>query len=256
MVKGLYAAHTGLLSEQKRLDIVSNNVANAATVGYKKEGVTNQAFAELLAIKTKDAEIGADQGIGHMSLGTKLGEVYTNYGQGSLQETGNTFDLAISGDGFFQIAVTDKYGNETTKYTRDGSFKIDNNGYILDADGNHLIGENGYVQVPDTNGTIAIDESGAVLCNAVQVDRIELKDFADYNYLEKYGNNLYQTVDGAEEKDATGNVLQGYLEQSNVQTVEEMVSMITITRAYETNQKVMQTMDNMLEKVVNNVGSI
>ncbi|MDO5519577.1 MAG: flagellar basal-body rod protein FlgF [bacterium] len=254
MVKGLYSAYTGLLSEQKRLDIVSNNVANAATVGYKKEGVTNQAFGELLAIKTKDASV--DQSIGSMSLGTKLGEVYTNYDQGSLQETGNTFDLAISGKGFFQVAVADKNGNETTKYTRDGSFKLDSNGYLLDSDGNHLIGENGYVQVPDTNGTIAIDDSGAVFCNNVQVDLIELKDFEDYNYLKKYGNNLYDAVDGAAEKDATGNVLQGYLEQSNVQTVEEMVNMITITRAYETNQKVMNTMDSMLDKVVNQVGSI
>ncbi|MDO5293283.1 MAG: flagellar basal-body rod protein FlgF [bacterium] len=254
MVKGLYSAYTGLLSEQKRLDIVSNNVANAATVGYKKEGVTNQAFGELLAIKTKDASV--DQSIGSMSLGTKLGEVYTNYDQGSLQETGNTFDLAVSGNGFFQVAVADKNGNETTKYTRDGSFKLDSNGYILDSDGNHLIGENGYVQVPDTNGTIAIDASGAVYCNNVQVDTIELKDFEDYNYLKKYGNNLYDAVDGAEEKDASGNVLQGYLEQSNVQTVEEMVNMITITRAYETNQKVMNTMDSMLDKVVNQVGSI
>ncbi len=256
MVKGLFTAYTGLLSEQKRLDVVSNNVANAATVGYKKEGVTNQAFEELLTLKTKDASIGGDQAIGSMSLGTKLGEVYTNYEQGSLQETGNTFDLAISGNGFFQVAVTDKDGNETTKYTRDGSFKLDSYGYILDSDGNHLIGENGYVQVPDTNGTIAIDSSGVVFCNNVEVDKIKLQDFEDYKYIEKYGNNLYQTVDGATEKEATGNVLQGYLEQSNVQTVEEMVNMITITRAYEANQKVMNTMDSMLEKVVNKVGSI
>lgn len=257
MVKGLYSAYTGMLSEQKRLDVVSNNVANAATVGYKKDGVTNQSFQELLTVKSKDATVGyANERIGSMSLGTKIGEVYVDYKQGSLQETGNPFDLAISGNGFFQIAVTGDNGTETIKYTRDGSFKVDSEGYVVDNEGNHLVGESGYVQIADAAGEVAIDESGAIYCNGVQVDTIKLVDFEDYDYLQKYGNNMWQTVDGAVEIDAKGGMLQGYLEQSNVQSVDEMINMITITRAFESNQKVMNTIDQMLDKTVNQVGNV
>ena len=257
MVKGLYSAYTGLLSEQKRLDVVSNNVANAATVGYKKDGVTNQSFEELLAVKSKDASVGyANQRIGGMSLGPKTGEVYVDYKQGSLQKTGNAFDLAISGDGFFKVSVQLADGTEAIKYTRDGSFKVNNEGFVVDSDGNQLLGENGAVQVTDGTGEIAIDDTGVVYCNNQEVDKITLVDFEDYGYLQKFGNNMWEAVDGATEKEATGGLLQGYLEQSNVQSVDEMVNMITITRAFETNQKVMQTIDQMLDKAVNQVGSL
>lgn len=257
MVKGLYSAYTGMLSEQKRLDVVSNNIANAATVGYKKDGVTNQSFGEVLAVKSKDAATGyAAQRIGGMSLGTKIGEVYVDYKQGSLQETGNSFDLAISGSGFFQVAVTAADGTETTKYTRDGSFKVNSEGYVVDNEGNHLLGENGYVQVETTAGEIAIDDTGAIYCDGTLTDTIKLTDFEEYDYLKKYGNNMWQAVDGAVEKDAAGGIMQGYLEQSNVQSIDEMVNMITITRAFESNQKVMNTIDQMLDKTVNQVGSI
>ena len=102
MLRGLYTAFTGMSNEQKRLDIISNNIANAATVGYKEENVTNQSFDEMLTIKIRDgSEAYLDKSIGTMSLGVKVGEVYTDYGQGSLRTTGNTYDMAIEGKGFF-----------------------------------------------------------------------------------------------------------------------------------------------------------
>lgn len=117
MVRGLYTAYTGMSNEQKRLDIISNNLANAATAGYKSEGVTNQSFDNLLTIKINDSsEFGLNRDIGSMSLGVKLGEVYTDYSQGAFRETGNTFDLAIEGDGFFAINVKNESG-ETKPYT-------------------------------------------------------------------------------------------------------------------------------------------
>lgn len=256
MVRGLYSAYTGMLSEQKRLDVISNNIANSATIGYKKEGVTNQSFDELLTLKVKDATVGGNQVIGGMSLGVKVGEVYTNYGQGSLRETGNTFDLAIEGNGFFTIGVVDAEGNEAIKYTRDGSFKLNRDGYVVDSQGNYLIGEDGYVQIPTDASEIVIDSLGNITADGEYVNRLQLTDFEDYSYVKKYGDNLYEAVDGATEKEVSGLVHQGYLEQSNVQAVEEMVDMITITRAYESNQKVISTIDSMLEKTVNTVGKL
>ena len=125
MVKGLYAAYTGMLNQQNRMDVISNNLANAATTGYKKEGSTSQAFDTVLAYKIKDQTVGVRaQNIGTMNLGVKIGENYTDYTQGAFKTTGNTYDLAISGNGFFCVEFTNKSGESSVKYTRDGSFTL------------------------------------------------------------------------------------------------------------------------------------
>lgn len=256
MVRGLYTAYTGLANEQKRLDIMSNNLANSATVGYKQENVANQSFDEVMTIKIRDGSVGyCNQYIGGMSLGVKIGEVYTDYGQGAFRDTGNTFDFAIEGKGFFKIRVVDSAGRESYKYTRNGSFKMTKDGYVVDAEGNHLQGKSGDIQVP-VDATISLDVTGGIFANDELIDQLQLVDFADYDYLEKYGNNMYQPVAGATEIEADGLVYQGFTEQSNVNAVSEMVDMITITRAYEANQKVMQTIDNMLDASVNSIGRV
>ena len=257
MVRGLYSAYTGMNIEQRRLDIITNNLANAATVGYKQEGVTNQCFDHLFTVKIKDSsELGVQRRIGTMSLGVKSGEVYTDFGQGSVRETGNTFDLAIEGKGFFAINVKDKNGNESVKYTRDGCFKMGADGLITDTEGNALIGSGGYVQIPTGAESIVIDVDGTIYVDGEYLDKIELKDFEDYKYLEKYGTNYYTAVDGATETEATGAIQQGYTEQSNINTVSEMVQMIAITRAYEANHKVIQTVDSTLQKSCNDLAKV
>lgn len=256
MVRGLYTAYTGMANEQKRLDIISNNLANAATVGYKEESVSNQSFDDVLTIKIRDGSVGyANQNIGTMSLGVKIGEVYTDYDQGSLRETGNTFDFALEGTGFFQVRFVNAEGNDAIKYTRNGSFKMTQDGYVVDANGNHLQGESGDLQVP-TDATISIGEDGSVYADGEYIDRISLIDFEDYDYIKKYGDNMYEVVDGATEKAANASIHQGYTEQSNVNSVSEMVEMITITRAYEANQKVIKTVDSMLDASVNSIGKV
>ncbi|MCR5792813.1 MAG: flagellar hook-basal body protein [Lachnospiraceae bacterium] len=257
MLRGLYTGWTGMATEQKRLDIISNNIANAATTGYKQENVTSQAFAQVLTDKIRDSSVNyRTQAIGHMSLGVKPGEVYTTYDQGSLRETGNTYDLAIQGKGFFQVNVTNKDGSVSTRYTRDGSFTITRDGFVVDADGNRLQGANGDVQVPVDAANIAIDKAGRVVADNIVVDQITLVDFADYDYLLKVGDVSYRPVDGATIIDADGQIEQGYLEMSNVQAVTEMVKLISITRAYEANQKVIQSEDAIIDKAVNSVGRI
>jgi flagellar basal-body rod protein FlgF len=257
MVRGLYTAYTGMANEQKRLDIVANNLANAATVGYKEENVTNQAFDDLLTIKIRDASEGnINRPIGTMSLGVRLGENYTDYKQGSLRQTNNTYDLALEGKGFFTLSVTDKAGNVSTRYTRNGSFTMTKDGHIVDKDGNYLMGESGAIVVPTNAANVLIDKRGSIYANGEYVDTVKLSDFEDYNYLSKSGDTMYQALDGAKEKIATGSIQQGYTEQSNVNVVSEMVNMISITRAYEANQKMIKTVDQTLDLAVNSIGKV
>ncbi|SHO49469.1 flagellar basal-body rod protein FlgF [Anaerocolumna xylanovorans] len=257
MVKGLFTSWTGMANEQKRLDVITNNLANAATTGYKKDGVTNQSFRNLLTYKVKDmSENYTDKQIGKMSLGVKIGEVYTNYDQGSFRSTGNTFDFAIQGKGFFNVSTTDKNGNEVVKYTRDGSFTMDQSGKLVDVNGNTLMGEGGEITIPDNTANVKVDENGGIYADGVFVDKIKLTDFTDYSYLKKQGDSFYLAQDGATQLDSTAKIQQGYTEQSNVNVVAEMTSMIAITRAYEANQKVIQTIDGTLDLAANSVGKV
>jgi len=257
MVRGLFTAWTGLETQQKRLDVISNNMANSATAGFKAENVTTQSFDDVLTIKIKDNSEGfMNREIGNMSLGVKLGEVYTDYSQGSLRETGNSFDIALNGKGFIKMNVTDRNGNSSIRYTRDGSFTMDRQGFVVDANGNHVQSQSGDLQVPTDASEIVIDVDGKVYADNQYVDQIEIVDFEDYDYLKKYADNYYEAIDGATEIDTNAAVVQGYIEQSNVNVISEMVEMINITRAYEANQKVMQTMDSSLDQVVNTVAKV
>lgn len=257
MVRGLFTAWTGLQTEQKRLDVIANNMANSATVGFKAENVTNQSFHDVITLKVNDSsENYTDRKIGTMSLGVKLGEVYTDYSQGSLRETGNDFDVALNGKGFFALSVADKSGNELLKYTRDGSFTMDKDGFVVDYNGNRVQSESGDLQVPTNASNIVIDSDGSVYADDQYIDKISIVDFEDYDYLVKYADNMYTAIVGAVQTTAGGTIIQGYTEQSNVNVVSEMIQMINITRAYEANQKVMQTIDGSLDQVVNTVGKI
>ena len=257
MVRGLYTAYTGMANEQKRLDIIANNLANSATVGYKEESVTNQAFDEMLTIKIRDAsESYNDRPIGNMSLGVKLGEVYTDFRQGSFRRTSGTYDLGLEGNGFFALSVTDRAGNVSTQYTRNGSFTMTRDGYIVDEDGNHLMGEGGEIQVPVDAAEVVVDAVGGLYADGVYLDTLQIVDFEDYDYLTKKGDTRYQALEGAVEAEGSALVRQGYKEQSNVNVVSEMVEMITITRAYEANQKMIRSIDNTLELAANSVGKV
>ncbi len=257
MVRGLYTAYSGMTNEQDRLDIVSNNLANAATVGYKEESSTTQSFDQWLTLKVKDAsEAYNNRPIGKMSLGVKLGEVYTNHDQGSLKQTSGTYDLALEGKGFFTLEVTNKAGVVSTEYTRNGSFTMTRDGYIVDGDGNHVMGEDGQLQVPLDAAEVVIDTTGAVYADGEYIDTLRITDFEDYDYLTKVGDTRYRALEGATAVDGAALVRQGYTEQSNVNVVSEMVELISITRAYEANQKVIKAVDGTLELAANSVGKV
>ena len=264
MVKGLYTAYTGMINQQNRLDVLTNNLANSATNGFKKEGSTSQAFDEMLAIKIKDTSaMGIPRGLGDVSLGVKIGECYTDFGQGSFRVTDNLYDIAINGDGFYAISFTNKAGETSVKYTRDGAFTVSRDGYLMTKDGDFVLnqaaalagnpGQAGYIRI-DPNVELKVEEDGNLYQNGQLVGQIGVVYFADYNFLEKYGENMYELTEGGQAQASDAQVIQGNLEMSNVNVISEMVEMITISRAYETNQKIIQSIDETLEKAVNNIG--
>lgn len=258
MVRGLYTAYTGMINQQKRLDTITNNLANASTTGFKREGITSRAFDECLTVKVNDLTEGViTRNIGQMSLGVKIGEGYTDYNQGSFKHTEGTYDLALEGDGFFAISFTNKQGEESVKYTRDGEFTIDSEGTLRTKDGDYVLNDaGGQIVIPTEAVDVVFDSQGNIYADGDYIDTVQITDFEDYNYIKKYGENLYDIVDGAVEKESLAAVHQGYLEMSNINVVKEMVEMITITRAYESAQKAVQTADTMMEKAVNQVGKV
>ena len=251
MLRGLYTGWTGMVNEQKRLDVISNNLANADTLGYKQESVSSQSFDKLLTIKIRDgSQSYHNQAIGTMSLGVK------DYSQGSIRGTSSPLDLALSGSGFFTITTTNAKGETVTRYTRDGSFQLTKDGYLVDSQGNRVQGSGGDIQIDPNAKDITIDNSGRITVDGEVKDTLKIVDFENYDYILKTGDNLYRVVDGATETTSNASVLQGYTEQSNVNVVSEMVDMITVTRAYEANQKMIRSQDSMLEKAVNQVGRL
>lgn len=260
MVRALYTAWTGLRNEEKRMDVVTNNMANADTTGYKKVDVTAQSFDRQLAVKINDATEGPDviRGIGGVTLGVKIGETYYDMTQGNFKQTEDLYNFALSGNGFFTISTTDKGGTEHIRYTRDGDFTVTRDGYLVTKDGDFVLDNGGNrIQIPDANIVeISVNQMGEIYSGNNYVAKLGVVDFDNYEYLSSYGENMYEAVDGAVITESNATVNQGYLEMSNVNMVTEMVDMIAITRAYETNQKMMQTVDQTLDKAVNNIGSV
>ena len=177
MVKGLYTAYTGMINQQNRMDVLTNNLANSATNGFKKEGSTSQSFDETLAIKIKDTSAyRLPKALGDVTLGVKVGECYTDYDQGSFRVTDNVYDMAIDGDGFFAISYTNKAGETSVKYTRDGAFTVNQQGYLVTKDGDFVLnqaaaqagnpGQAGYIQL-NPNLPVVVDENGNYFQNDV-----------------------------------------------------------------------------------------
>lgn len=240
------------------MDIMTNNLANASTVGYKKEGSTSQSFDDVLTVKIKDQSVGMRnvQRIGIKNPGVKIGENYTDYSQGSFRITDNTYDLALSGEGFFAIEFTNKAGETDTKYTRAGQFTLNKEGYLVTEEGDYVLDtQNRRIRL-NTLLDSKITDDGTIYQNDRAVAKIQVTDFEDYNYLEKYGETYYQPIQGAKTTAADAQVKSGYLEMANVQVVSEMVNLISITRAYESNQKVVQTIDGTLDVAANQIGKL
>lgn len=248
MIRGIYTSGLGMTRETKRLDITSNNLANASTTGFKSDGTTQGTFKQRL----NDIMVSGSR-IDVANYTPDIVRSYTNFTQGSLSNTGNSADVAISNDNYAFFTVEDGEGNRF--YTRDGNFTIDKDRFLVTTDGYKVMGEDGYINLKDNDFSIAVD--GSITGeNNEKLGKLKITAFDNAETLTKIGDNLLASDIDSVEKEFAGEIHQGFLEMSNVNTVNEMVNMIAISRAYEANQKVLQTQDEMLGRSVSDVGRV
>jgi len=257
MIRSLWISKTGLDAQQTQLDVTANNLANVGTTGFKRSRV---AFEDLLYQNVRQAGSNSSQQTQlptGLQIGTGVRPVATPrmFTQGNLQQTGNQLDLAVNGQGFFQIQLPDG----TTAFTRDGSFHTDANGALVTSNGFAL---SPAITIPASAQSVSVGQDGTVTITVAgqaapqNLGQIQLASFVNPGGLESKGQNLF--VETAASGTASingpgtnglGMLNQGYLETSNVNVVEELVSMIQTQRAYEINSKAIQTSDQMLARL-------
>ncbi len=265
MIRGLYTSGWSMLANTRKLDVITNNMANVNTAAFKKDTVVFESFPSVLTKRINDTKspLNPSGNIGRMQLSSDVGEIFTNYTQGQLSQTNSKLDFAIDDDSssqntspaFFTIGVMDGNDNNTINeyYTKDGSFIMNANNQLVTKEGYFVMGEKGPITL--SNAEFSVNEKGEIIQNGTLVDKLRIAQFSDATKLRKFGNNLIQNTD-SEVVGFTGSVFQGYSEQSNVNVVDEMVDMITVMRAYEASQKVLQAQDSSLEKAVTEVGVV
>jgi flagellar basal-body rod protein FlgG len=259
-MRTLSIASTGMLAQQTNVEVISNNIANINTTGFKR---ARADFQDLLYQASRRQGAVSAEGViqpAGIELGLGVRNVATtrNHSQGSLTSTGNTFDLALEGRGFFQVTMPDG----TTAYTRAGNFQVNAEGTLVTADGYQV---NPGIAVPQNTKDIVINKSGQVLAyveGAVEpqdLGRLSLSNFTNEAGLEAMGDNLYRAtpasgdpVDGLPGDPGFASIRQGFLEGSNVSIVQEITSLITAQRAYEMNSKVVEAADQM-SQTTNNI---
>lgn len=257
MINSLHISKTGMEAQQAQLDVISNNLANVSTNGFKRgtavfEDLMYQNLRQVGAASSEQSQLPTGLQIG---LGVRTVATTRSFTQGSLQQTGNNLDVAIKGNGFFQITLPDG----TLGYTRDGSFQVDSQGRLVNATG--LPVANG-VTVPITAQSVSISADGTVTAmvpgsvTPQSLGTIALATFINPAGLEPRGQNLYtetpasgQANTGTPGSNGIGTLMQGMVETSNVNVVQELVGMIQTQRAYEMNSKAIQTSDQMLQKL-------
>ncbi len=253
MIKAMRTAASGMSAQQMNVDNIANNLANVNTTGFKKSKLE---FQDVLYRNLRRAGTSAAVGTNiptslEIGYGTKPVATTRQFSVGELSQTGNALDMAIEGNGFFQIALPDG----TVGYTRDGSFKMSADGQITTSDGYFMTPE---ITIPEDAESIDVGPDGRVFAKIIgqsdpqELGQIELAKFINPAGLEAMGHNLYvrtvasgEPVTGVPGEEGLGSIGQGYLELSNVDVVAEMVNMIVAQRAYEINSKAIQTSDDM-----------
>lgn len=246
MIKGLYITEAGMTPKLARMEIIANNLANINTTGFKRD----KAFTMALDDATAATE----------ASGTSQQELIyeaTDFSEGTLRPTNNPLDIALQGRGFFAVQTPDG-----VRYTRNGNLQLSLDGTIVTGGGYPVLGANGNLQVPDVQhlqaGSIHINETGEVMIDKQSIGTLRVVDFADYLAIHKDGTSLFRVDPGTLETSALGTqtaIKQGYLEDSNVDGIREMISMIDVSRAFEADQKALRAQDATLDKT-NSVGQV
>ncbi|MCR4741514.1 MAG: flagellar basal-body rod protein FlgF [Treponema sp.] len=265
MIRGWYTGASGMNAQQNRLDAISNNLANVDTAGYKRDITVSKSFPELLIRRANfdgvydipNGMCSADAApvIGKVGLGVETNENYIDFTQGSFKISNTKTDIAFTGKGFYSVQTP--LGE---RYTRNGNFLIGKEGILETKDGYPVLGEKGIIRVSDDKFTV--NEDGVLISEeGEEIDRFKVVRFDNERYLKKMGESLYSSNDISgpahiAEGDERPGFLQGYTETSNVNVVNEMVQMIEVNRAYEANQKTIQSEDTMMSTLWSKVATL
>jgi len=257
MINSLWISKTGMEAQQMQLDVISNNLANVSTNGYKKSHAVFEdlMYQNLRQVGSNTSEQSTLPTGLQLGLGVRTVATSRSFAQGNLQQTSNNLDVAIQGNGFFQVTLPDG----TTGYTRDGAFQIDTAGRLVTSNGLPIL--NG-ITIPANATNVSIAQDGAVSATVPgnvtpqAIGNITLASFINPAGLEPKGQNIYaesaasgQPNAGTAGANGLGQLAQGFVETSNVNVVQELVTMIQTQRAYEMNSKAIQTSDQMLQKL-------
>lgn len=257
MYSGLYASASSLLNGQRSVDLIAGNLANINVPGYKEARPVFRSFPDIL-LRTSAARDQNPATLGRVGGGSSLDHVFTSFEGGPLTPTGNRDDLAISGNGFFQV-LTDR----GVRLTRNGSFLRDPDGVLRNAENEPVLGRNGIVSIPDP--VYVVKEDGRVfgvrenreVREEYLIDQLDVVDVSDESVLIREGDSHFSLPEGREDLlvPADGEVRQGCLERANLTLVDAMVRMIDAFRAYEMSQRMLRAIDETLDKVVNDVAA-
>jgi flagellar basal-body rod protein FlgG len=253
MIRAMWTAASGMNAQQMMIDVTANNIANVNSTSFKK---SRAEFEDLFYATYQDTgsptAAGGSVPVGiQVGMGTRPVAVQKIFTQGDFQETKNNLDMAIEGEGFFRVI-----SDEVESYTRDGAFKIDKDGYVVNSRGDRLQPE---ISIPSNTENITVSKNGEFSCsdsggNVLSTVQIPIYIFTNQAGLKSVGRNMYvpteasgDPIEGTPGKDSYGTIAQGTLEMSNVDAVEEMINMIAGQRAYEMNSKAIKTADSMLQ---------
>ncbi|HVM33117.1 MAG TPA: flagellar basal-body rod protein FlgF [bacterium] len=259
MPSGLYIAASGMNATMTQQDVISNNLANVDTVGFKGNRAVDAAFPTYLIARVEDQQIKTPEGnmdtrpaIGLMGGGVIPMATPIDYSQGSRLQTQNPLDMALTGPGFFTVMNPDGQ----LLYTRDGSFNLDADGRLVTKDGLPVMGHNGQIFIDGK--TMTVDQQGNITVDGKAVDQLAVVQVKNQTQLEKVGHSLFKGQTPLALDKWPDNILvqQGFLEQSNVNSVEAMVQMINVTRSYEMNSRVVSTYDNIMGQAASEIGTL
>lgn len=255
MLRGMYTSVSAMISLQSRQAVINNNIANINTNGYKNEELLVKTFDDVMLVNHDNYKngVGHRQELGEMSFGVEIDETYTDNFQGTIFETDNATDFAIIGEGYFRVVDE----NENEFFTRDGSFRVNNQGFLTTSTGELVTGTNldtGEVEPINVgNERISLNQANELNVGN-QNYKLNVYSFDDTQELEKVSNNLYNGENAFEFNESQ--IRQSHLEGSNVDYIEETTLMMQTLKEFEANQKVIQTIDQTLAKIANDIGRV
>lgn len=244
MISAIQQAVQGMTVQIQKQDQISNNLANMNTTGFKGSSIHASSFEEYL--EDSRGRVRANRNI-------RADEVFVDHSEGNLRQTDNPLDVAIKGSGFFTVM-----GQDGVRYTRDGNFSLDRDGFLVNGTGDRVFGKDGFIRIAHDRGNVTIQDNGDVIQDKQKIDTLKIADFKKPYKLLRTGNNSFRPKlpDNPVLPSEGFTIRQGYLESANVDPISSMTAMITANRTYEAIAKALQSEDNTLDKAVNQIGRL